>query len=35
LRLTVYDAAYVWTARSLHAELVTLDARLGQVAAAR
>lgn len=26
--LTAYDAAYLWLARSLEAELVTLDARL-------
>ncbi len=26
--LTVYDAAYLWLARSLRAELVTLDSRL-------
>ena len=35
LRLTVYDAAYVWAARSLGAELVTLDAQLRRAAAAR
>lgn len=32
--LTVYDAAYLWLARSLGAELVTLDAEL-EAAAAR
>ncbi len=35
LRLTVYDAAYVWAARSLRAELVTLDARLRRATGAR
>jgi predicted nucleic acid-binding protein len=35
LRLTVYDAAYVWAARALRAELVTLDARLRRATAAR
>lgn len=29
-RLSVYDAAYLWLARSLEAELVTLDARLAR-----
>ena len=29
-RLTVYDAAYLWLARSLDAELVTLAVRLGR-----
>lgn len=33
LRLTVYDAAYVWAARTLRAELVTLDVRLRRAAA--
>lgn len=33
LRLTLYDAAYVWAARSLGAELVTLDARLRRATA--
>jgi len=28
--LTVYDASYLWLARSLGAELVTLDVQLGQ-----
>ena len=28
--LTVYDAAYLWLARALGAELVTLDAELGR-----
>jgi predicted nucleic acid-binding protein len=28
--LTVYDASYLWLARSLGAELVTLDVKLGQ-----
>ncbi|MFI5387588.1 MAG: hypothetical protein ACHQ50_15885 [Fimbriimonadales bacterium] len=28
LGLTAYDAAYVWVAHSLDAELVTLDRRL-------
>ena len=31
-RLTVYDAAYLWLARELSAELVTLDARLRRAA---
>jgi predicted nucleic acid-binding protein len=31
--LTVYDASYLWLARQLGAELVTLDQRLGQAAA--
>ena len=31
--LTVYDAAYLWLARSLGAELVTLDAELQAAAA--
>jgi predicted nucleic acid-binding protein len=35
LRLTVYDAAYVWTAQALGAELVTLDARLRRAMAIR
>jgi predicted nucleic acid-binding protein len=35
LRLTVYDAAYVWVARALRAELVTLDARLRRSTSAR
>lgn len=31
--LTAYDAAYLWLARTLGAELVTLDARLKRAAA--
>jgi predicted nucleic acid-binding protein len=31
-KLTVYDAAYLWLARELAVELVTLDARLARVA---
>jgi len=31
-RLTVYDAAYLWLARELRADLVTLDARLRRAA---
>ncbi len=31
-RLTVYDASYLWLARSLQVELVTLDAELDQAA---
>jgi predicted nucleic acid-binding protein len=34
-RLTVYDAAYLWLARRLGAELVTLDKRLATAAARR
>lgn len=34
-RLTSYDASYLWLARNLGAELVTLDARLEAAAAAR
>lgn len=30
--LTVYDASYLWLARQLKAELVTLDKELGRVA---
>ena len=30
--LTAYDAAYLWVARTLDAELVTLDAALARVA---
>lgn len=30
--LTTYDAAYLWLAHSLEAELVTLDARLSRAA---
>jgi predicted nucleic acid-binding protein len=30
--LTAYDASYLWLARELHAELVTLDAALGLAA---
>ena len=30
-RLTAYDAAYLWLARSLSADLVTLDAKLARV----
>jgi predicted nucleic acid-binding protein len=33
--LTGYDASYLWLARALGAELVTLDARLDAVATAR
>lgn len=29
-RLTAYDAAYLWLARSLSADLVTLDAKLAR-----
>ncbi len=29
-RLTVYDAAYLWLARSLDAELVTFDRKLAR-----
>jgi len=32
--LTAYDASYLWLARELHAELVTLDRRLAAAAAA-
>jgi predicted nucleic acid-binding protein len=32
-RLTVYDAAYLWLARTRDAELVTLDRRLADAAA--
>ncbi len=32
LRLTVYDASYLWLARSLGAELVTLDTTLARAA---
>ncbi len=31
--LTAYDAAYLWLARSLSGDLVTLDAKLGRAAA--
>jgi predicted nucleic acid-binding protein len=31
--LTTYDASYLWIARELHADLVTLDKRLGTAAA--
>jgi predicted nucleic acid-binding protein len=31
VRLTVYDAAYLWLARSLDCELVTLDRKLARV----
>lgn len=31
VRLTVYDAAYLWLARSLDCELVTLDRELARV----
>jgi predicted nucleic acid-binding protein len=34
-RLTVYDAAYLWLARRLGAELVTLDKRLATAATRR
>jgi predicted nucleic acid-binding protein len=30
--LTAYDASYLWLARELHSELVTLDAALGLTA---
>jgi predicted nucleic acid-binding protein len=30
--LTVYDASYLWLARQLGAELVTLDKELGRAA---
>ena len=33
--LTAYDASYLWLARTLNAELVTLDRRLEQAASAR
>jgi predicted nucleic acid-binding protein len=33
LRLTTYDASYLWLARELNAELVTLDRRLARAAA--
>ena len=33
-RLSVYDASYLWLARRLDAELVTLDKPLGRAAAA-
>ena len=33
--LSAYDAAYLWLARTLGVELVTLDARLGSVAPGR
>jgi len=33
--LTAYDASYLWLARQLGAELVTLDRKLAQVAATR
>ncbi len=29
--LSIYDASYLWLARHLHTELVTLDGRLAQV----
>lgn len=29
-RLTFYDASYLWLARELGADLITLDARLGE-----
>ena len=32
--LTAYDVSYLWLARQLQAELVTLDAKLGRVATA-
>jgi predicted nucleic acid-binding protein len=32
-RLTLYDASYLWLARSMNVELVTLDARLERAAA--
>ena len=31
-KLSVYDASYLWLARALDAELVTLDARLARAA---
>ena len=33
-RLTAYDASYLWLARQLNAELVTLDRQLARAAAA-
>jgi len=33
-QLSVYDASYLWLARTLGAELVTLDRRLATIAAA-
>jgi predicted nucleic acid-binding protein len=33
--LSVYDASYLWLARQLNAELVTLDAQLGAASAIR
>ena len=33
--LTAYDASYLWLARTLGAELVTLDGKLGRAASAR
>ncbi len=33
-RLSLYDASYLWLARSMNAELVTLDARLERAAKA-
>ena len=33
--ITVYDAAYLWLARELNAELVTLDRKLEAAAGAR
>lgn len=33
--LTAYDAAYLWLARRLDAELVTLDRQLGRASASR
>jgi predicted nucleic acid-binding protein len=35
LRLTTYDASYLWLARRTGADLVTLDTRLGRAARAR
>lgn len=34
-KLTVYDAAYLWLARTLEAELVTLDAKLKRASSRR
>jgi predicted nucleic acid-binding protein len=34
-KLTAYDAGYIWLARDLDADLVTLDRQLARVMAAR